>query len=161
MKRKWKEYNEKLGEHILAPDNINDIFGKEKELLSILIENFDSKKHDSGQDTKTPISSQDSEYCSESPYEDENDFEFEQHSIEPNVDCDLCDECSYKCFQCREETRASLMWSLDNLSEQDEDTQTLLSILDENDPFKDDFEKTSLYDCVDDSEQFHSFPVYL
>ena len=47
MKRKYIEYNEKLDDYQASPDHSTKLGGKERELISLLIEDFDGKKQDS------------------------------------------------------------------------------------------------------------------
>lgn len=102
MKRKWVEYNEKLDDYLANTQKIDTINGKENELLNLLVEELNTKRQESMEDTRTPITSQQGDYESDPSQEDEIWFE---NIADTNMHCDLCQESSYKCFQCREETQ--------------------------------------------------------
>lgn len=127
MKRKWTEYNERLDDYLSNTSKIEAIQGKENELLSILIEELNTKRAESIEDTKTPISSQ-HEYDSVHNMEEEVWFD---NIGDAKITCDLCQESSYKCFQCREETQPTLMFGLD-FSENESQTIEYTSNTDED-----------------------------
>lgn len=134
MKRKYIEYNEKLDDYQASPDHSTKLGGKERELISLLIEDFDGKKQDSLDDTKTPISSQ-SEYEYVSEKDRYDNFDMDASFTDSDIQCDLCQQSSYKCYKCREETMNTIMFDVDP-SEVGKDDNTLLSFTGEMDsPF--------------------------
>jgi len=110
MKRKWVEYNERLDDLLTNTNKIESLFGKEKDLLAILLDDQYLKRQESMEDTRTPVTSQQEDYSSEQNCEEEIWF----GSIGENkINCDLCQECSYKCYQCRDETQPTVMFNFE------------------------------------------------
>lgn len=150
------EYNEKLEDYLANKQKINTLDGKEYELLNLFVEEIYTKRQESMEETRTPITSQQGDYESAQSQEDEIWFE---NITDNNMHCDLCQESSYKCFQCREETQPTLMFNIDpsdiesqtadyiSFSEETIDSHWLLSSSGEKDnELKNELlEKNSLY----------------
>jgi len=75
MKRKWVEYNEKLEDYLANKQKINTLDGKEYELLNLFVEEIYTKRQESMEETRTPITSQQGDYESAQSQEDEIWFE--------------------------------------------------------------------------------------
>jgi len=128
MKRKWVEYNERLDDYLSNTNKIDSIEGKENELLNILVEELNTKKQESIEETKTPVTSQFGDNSISDPIgEDEIWFE---NINDTSIQCDLCQESSYKCFQCREETQPTIMFNIDP-SEMESETCEYISYSEE------------------------------